>query len=780
MKAIPRRQARALLVGAALLSALVRADAPSIYLTAPSREAPREIVYGYLRTAAASLGLEAADLAGVAVTDEYRTRHNGVTHVYLRQSHEGLEIFNAVMNANVDSEGRLFGLGGAFVSGLAGRHVAVAPVLSAEGAIGAGLAHLGLQPRAVPAEVGYEGGSAQQSRWRLPELVAGEIPVRLQYYRDESDELRLVWNVSFELRNGEGWWNYWVDAVSGAIVARENWIDHATYRVFALPKESPDDGPRTDEIDPHDAIASPEGWHDTDGLPGPESTLTMGNNVDAYTDVDSDNNPDPGSRPDGGGLLVFQPNLDLTTQQPSSYRPAAVVNLFYWTNILHDVFWRYGFDEPAGNFQVDNHGGGGLGNDDVRAEAQDGGGNNNANFSTPPDGERPRMQMFVWLNPRPNRLVVHSPPAIVGTYEMGEAGFGPAFTTSGITADLQLVNDGVGTTTDGCEAFTLTAGRIAVADRGNCSFAVKVKNAQNAGASAAVIVNNTPDPPFTMGGSDPTITIPSGMIWLVDGALLKSQLPSPGVNATAKDGGGAGADRDGDLDAGLIAHEYGHGVSNRLTGGPSNVGCLGNNEQAGEGWSDWMTLFLHSRPEDLSTTPRSFSAYLNFENPANAAGIRPYPYTIDMTVNPQTYDSIKTAAVPHGVGAVWAAMLWEMYWEFVFTHGFSADLHAGQGGNNLAFQLVMDGMKLQPCSPHFVDARDAILQADQVDNGGANQCRIWRAFAKRGLGFSASAGSSTSVLDGTEAFDLPASCQIELFSDGFEVGRTEHWSSTTG
>jgi hypothetical protein len=77
----------------------------------------------------------------------------------------------------------------------------------------------------------------------------------------------------------------------------------------------------------------------------------------------------------------------------------------------------------------------------------------------------------------------------------------------------------------------------------------------------------------------------------------------------------------------------------------------------------------------------------------------------------------------------------------------------------MAIQLITDGLKLQPCSPGFVDARNAILLADQNNNGGANQCLLWEAFAKRGLGFSASQGSSGNRSDGTQAFDLPPACQ---------------------
>src|SRR5262249_41124819 len=105
---------------------------------------------------------------------------------------------------------------------------------------------------------------------------------------------------------------------------------------------------------------------------------------------------------------------------------------------------------------------------------------------------------------------------------------------------------------------------------------------------------------------------------------------------------------------------------------------------------------------------------------------------------------------------------WEVYWNLVNDHGFNSNLYgaASSGGNNLALQLVLDGMKLQPCSPGFVDARNAILLADQNDTGGANQCSIWRAFAKRVLGYSANQASSFSTSDGTQAFDVPSLCGL--------------------
>src|SRR6185436_6126387 len=129
---------------------------------------------------------------------------------------------------------------------------------------------------------------------------------------------------------------------------------------------------------------------------------TRGNNVDAATDKNGDDSPDL-PRPQGvGAARVFNFPLDLT-QAPGSYSDAAVVNLFYWNNFMHDKLYELGFTEAAGNFQNNNFGRGGRGSDAVSADAQDGGGTDNANFSTPADGSPGRMQMYVFTGPTPDR-----------------------------------------------------------------------------------------------------------------------------------------------------------------------------------------------------------------------------------------------------------------------------------------------------------------------------------------------------------------------------------------
>ena len=117
---------------------------------------------------------------------------------------------------------------------------------------------------------------------------------------------------------------------------------------------------------------------------------TLGNNVNAYSDTTGTEQPDL-PRPQGSPFRVFDFPLDLT-QAPSTYRNAAIVQLFYWCNWMHDRLYELGFDEAAGNFQSNNFGRGGYGNDPLLAEAQDGAGFSNANFATPPDGASPRMR----------------------------------------------------------------------------------------------------------------------------------------------------------------------------------------------------------------------------------------------------------------------------------------------------------------------------------------------------------------------------------------------------
>ena len=225
--------------------------------------------------------------------------------------------------------------------------------------------------------------------------------------------------------------------------------------------------------------------------------------------------------------------------------------------------------------------------------------------------------------------------------------------------------------------------------------------------------------------------------------------------------------RDADLDAGVIVHEYGHGVSTRLTGGPSNVTALNTMQSRalGEGWSDYWPLAFFQKAGDRKEDAVNYGDYLNGPNPVLTKGIRRFPYSFDMTINPLTYADYNAGGAPipnseeHNAGEIWASVLWDMHWLLTEKYGFSADLYNGQAGNNVAMQLVMDGLKMQPANPSFLDARDAILTADMVRYNGVNQREIWTAFARRGMGYSAIDDTTGTLGSDSEqvqaAFDLP-------------------------
>ena len=794
------------LVGLALPLAAVAAT------PAGSDAAAQAVALGYLQTQAdaGALGASAADLIDLAITDHYRTRHNGITHFYLKQRVNGLEVDGTEYGVHVDRHGKVLFAAGSFVAELARRadETLRSPSISADEAVIAAAARLGLGEVAGLDLLEVEAGSLEQKAiFANPAVSELPIPTRLRYFRlPETDQIRLTWNLSIKSPFSADWWDLWVDADSGELLGQVNWTaDIDTYRVFPSPYESPDNsgGARSDIPDPWmdggtlpATGASPYGWHDTNGVLGPEFTDTRGNNVEAQTDLDA-NNVFGGAdlRGNGGTLpdLDFLPPIDLNLG-PDTYREAAVVNLFYWNNVVHDVLYQYGFDEPAGNFQFNNYGRGGAASDPVQADAQDGSGTNNANFSTPADGTDPRMQMFVWNAPQnihENSPTVRDFPAGAASND-GSWGFNP--TSFSVTNDLVFINDAQGADpNDGCcstadgrcaapQPWGVT-GKIALLRRGNCEFGAKARNAQDAGAVGTIIINNGSNGVAGMAGGvyGTGVTTPVQMIGKANGNLLVAELGGGAVNVTMSSTA-ALPNRDSDLDAGVIAHEYGHGLSNRLTGGPAQVGCLTVVEQAGEGWSDWMTLFMHAEPGDTRTSERSVGGYVSFEpvNTAGFIGIRRYPYTTDNTVNPLTYGGLADTgnSQPHGIGTIWATMLWEAYWNLVDLDGYDPDIYNGTGGNNVAFQLVVDGMKLQPCQPSFVQARDAILAADVAAYDGDHECELWRAFAERGLGTAASTGASTNDRIVTEDFTLPAQCQANyIFSSSFGHGDTSHWST---
>ncbi len=132
------------------------------------------------------------------------------------------------------------------------------------------------------------------------------------------------------------------------------------------------------------------------------------------------------------------------------------------------------------------------------------------------------------------KLRINSPASIAGEFEyVITTAFG-ADLTADITGDFVLADDSIGTTDDACTALANGAamdGNIAILRRGDCNFDDKIKNAQNAGAIAVIVINNVSTDPISMGGDDTSVTIPSAMVSLADGNAIVAELAN-GVNGT--------------------------------------------------------------------------------------------------------------------------------------------------------------------------------------------------------------------------------------------------------
>jgi predicted small secreted protein len=632
----------------------------------------------YLNENTAKCNLSLSDIADMKISSEYLSPTTGWYHIYFNQTVEQVEVYNGMLAVTIKDDKVAFAAN-SFIPNI----ISKIP----ENKIAALSTKLALQKAVADVNlIGYnisktkELSTANLDNGKLSKVVYEDkqlsnekiavklywLPVEKNVGEKNNTRLVLTWNVTFVTKDGQHSWNIHVDANTGDIVQKKDdvihcdfgkpdhenhleWcVDNKTeilnnssptangYNVFDYPLEAPTFGARTIVTNPYTRFlpastgpGATNGWHN-DGTT--DYNYTRGNNVWAKDDIANDNETTIGSYP-SSATLDFNHPYTLGTATAAGNLNACITNLFYWNNVIHDVLWRYGFDEPSGNFQANNLSKGGLGNDFVQADAQDGSGTNNANFSTPADGGNGRMQMFIWSN-------------------------------------------------------------------------------------------------------------------------VGSPLYQP----------------DSDFDNGVIGHEYGHGWSIRLTGGPANSGCLGNAEQGGEGWGDYNALMLTTNWAALTPTltsaniPRGIGTYVKGQNPTTGAGIRPYRYSYDKATynNIVTYGKVADAtnfSQPHGIGSIWATMLWDMTWEIILQDNFIASniydvptVITDMKGNIAAYKLVTEGLRLQACSPSFVQARDAIFQADALLFNGRYHCAIGKAFARRGLGLNASTGVSTNDRIVTEDF----------------------------
>ncbi|OAL72149.1 extracellular metalloproteinase 3 [Trichophyton violaceum] len=547
------------------------------------------------------------------VVDDHYIGTNGIGHVHFKQTAHGLDIDNSDFNVNIGRDGKVFSFGNSFFTGEIPKENPMVkrafsdPVKALKGAVKA----LNLPVKSDNAKPKTIAG--KESFEFMGTTGALSAPkANLVYLQKEDGTLALTWKVETDV--GDNWLLTYVDAYNSETV--HNVVDYvasAEYKVFAWGLNDPTEGNPTSIRDPW-TDASPYTWN-SDGMS--KYPTTRGNNAIAQ------DNPTGGStyinnyRPQSPNLIFSYP-WSPTATPPSSYKDFSITQLFYTTNRYHDLLYSFGFNEAAGNFQVNNGNKGGKGNDFAIVNAQDGSGTNNANFATPPDGSPGRMRMYNWTTARPNR--------------------------------------------DGC------------------------------------------------------------------------------------------------LEAGIVIHEYTHGLSNRLCGGPANSACLNALESGGmgEGWGDFYATAIRLKPRDTKNTNYSMGAWAA----NNPKGIRAYLYSTNLQTNPYMYTSVNSLREVHQIGTVWASMLYDLMWALIEAHGgtYSANpvFRNGvpQDGRHLSMKLVMDGMALQPCNPNFVQARDAILDADRALTNSANKCTIWKAFAKRGLGY----GAKYDARNRTGSNKLPPGC----------------------
>jgi extracellular elastinolytic metalloproteinase len=506
---------------------------------------------------------------------------------------------------------------------------------------------------------------------------------------------------------------------NGTVVSHELRTARDQYNVFT---EDPDKTPQTVVQGPGNGNEqSPAGW-----LSGSSQTSVNigGNNAHAYLDAVSDNKPDPGGDPITDGRFLTAADL---ASQPTveDNREVAVQNLFYLNNVIHDTLYDAGFTEAAGNFQEENFGRGGGRSDSVNAEAQDGGGIDNANFATPRDGVNPRMQMYLWTGLGTHEVVVHRSGGDVSYLAQGAA-WGAQLDKTGLTGTLAVADDGTAPAVDACEPLVGDyTGAIVIADRGTCNFTVKAGNVQRAGGVGIVVANNTEGAPFTMGGEDPSVTIGAVMVSQSDGTAIKADA---GTSTTIKLADETPLMRDGDIDSDIVWHEYGHGLTWRMIGkmkGPL-AGAIG------EGMSDVLSVIAN---EDDRMGEYAFSDPL---------GIRSAPYDN----YPRTYGDIVGSEV-HLDGEVYGAIGWRLLQHYQA---------AGIDKSVLLADLV-DGMNYTPREPSYEDMRDGILDGLAASGNSDRACLVWRAFAEYGVGVGADGIAKGKQAIVNESFELPAACQ---------------------
>ncbi|MEJ7729512.1 MAG: M36 family metallopeptidase [Polyangiaceae bacterium] len=716
---------------------------------------------------------------GALATVEVRAVHDvgrGPVIVTFRQRVDGVEVFHDDTKVLMRRDGSLVAIGGhphaEAASGRIKGAFTLAPVQAVAGAT-LDLHGVQLSPQSLRAVAQPDGSQWQRFELTTPASAQASglrftRPARLRpVLFPMATQLVPAFYVELFTQTADGappsTFAWVLAADDGRILYRANLTANETfnYRVWAetAGDKRPLDGPTTD-FTPHPTglpdgstptfiapnLVSIDGFnvHADPWLPD-AATETNGNNVDAYTDHD-DNDFDAGDlRATVTSPNTFDRTYDVNAEPLASAEQsmAAVTELFYVTNWLHDYWYDSGFDEVAGNAQADNYNRGGEQGDPLQAQAQDAVENgelNNANMSTPADGESPVMQVYLWSGVSARTLHVEPLGLDLDT---GTPAFGPD--NFSISGEVVLADDGTAPTQDACQPIVnAVAGKIALIQRGSCGFESKALTAQAAGAIGVILYNNAAGPAPQMGsGGLGGVTIPVLSVSDVDGAALIAALANGPVTATLQRT--TGVQRDGDLDNHLIAHEWGHYLHHRLV----SCGQLQCGEMS-EGWGDFVALTMMLRESDDLQGAFPFSYYAG-GGMTDAAyyGIRRMPYSVDLTKNSLTFIHMQAgeplpATAPyivvapdneeeHNSGEIWTTMLFEGYVRLLQeSKGANPKYTFAEARRRMA-DYVVAGMKLAPAETTIIEQRDAILAAAFADDE-EDALLLAQGFAARGAG----------------------------------------------
>ncbi|HEX7087110.1 MAG TPA: M36 family metallopeptidase [Vicinamibacterales bacterium] len=668
-------------------------------LTPPSSASPESIVADYLR----GRGHGDATARSIVLVSSRRSPATGLTHLRFVQRVGELDVYGVYVKASLTPRGELVSV----IENLVPVPAAsvVDPGIGHAQALAAALRHLFGDAVAPPGLLRREGGRAVFQRTpffhRNPQATAVAVP--------RTDGLLGTAFLVETWTDQQNLLHHTLVGGRGEVLNVELRTNQDSYNVFAV---DPSKSPQT-------IVAGEAGWLDV----GAHRTVHItGNNAAAYLDADANNTPDAGGTTVEDGAFTSVADLSADPAVDTN-RAVAVQNLFYLNNVIHDRLYAAGFSEGAGNFQQAHFTSeGGLPGDRVNAEAQDGSGTDNANFATPPDGTSPRMQMFLWTPVGFAEVLLADL-----TFSAQPAAFGPSPGTGGVTGPLVPVDD-VASNSDACGKLPRgsLAGAVALVDRGNCDFTVKVKNAQAAGAIAVIFANNQPTGLLTPGGSAGGLRIPAVLVAQESGAALRSAAQSP---VTIRLKANPPPRRDSALDSDVVWHEYGHGLTWRMIGGMSGpiAGAIG------EGMSDVLAVVVN---DDDVVGEYSASSPL---------GIRSAPYS----AYTRTYGELTGESV-HFDGEIYGAIGWRLWQHFKSVGRTQDELLA----------VLVEGMNFTPETPTFEAMRDGILQA--VGSTSSTGCLVWDAFAQYGVGVGASATVRGRKPRIVESFVRPAACTAGL------------------